>query len=210
VLYLATSSGPAVGDAIAAGQLGQMLTHTAQNRLVPGARFAVDAGTVRIAGHVPVSDPGWRPDRWAAYIERHAGAPGCLFAVVPDVVCDAAGTDARWRQYAPAVLELGYRPAYVLQNGCRAIPGDAGAVFVGGDTAFKLGHDARRLVDLAHTRGLWVHWGRVNTLRRLRLAALAGAHSVDGTTLAYGPHRNLPQLLGWLSPAQPALFGGIA
>lgn len=40
--------------------------------------------------------------------------------------------------------------------------------------------------------------GRVNSLRRLRLAQAMGCDSADGTYLAYGPDRNLPRLLGWL------------
>jgi hypothetical protein len=40
--------------------------------------------------------------------------------------------------------------------------------------------------------------GRVNSLRRLRYAHSIGCHSVDGTHLAYGPDRKLPELLGWL------------
>jgi hypothetical protein len=36
-------------------------------------------------------------------------------------------------------------------------------------------------------------------LKRLRPAASIGCDSVDGTLLAYGPDRNLPELLGWLA-----------
>jgi hypothetical protein len=36
-------------------------------------------------------------------------------------------------------------------------------------------------------------------LKRLRYAATIGCDSVDGTYLAYGPSRNLPNLLGWLA-----------
>jgi hypothetical protein len=41
--------------------------------------------------------------------------------------------------------------------------------------------------------------GRVNSRRRLRIAAQMGCHSADGTFLAFGPDRNLPHLLGWLA-----------
>jgi hypothetical protein len=36
-------------------------------------------------------------------------------------------------------------------------------------------------------------------LRRLRYATSIGCHSADGTFLAFGPDRNLPRLLGWLT-----------
>lgn len=209
MLYLATASTDRVRDAMQEGLLGQMIQPNAGNRLLDGVEWAVDNGVVRLVDGFPASDPDWRPERWLALLERHRGAPGCVFAAVPDVVCDAAGTDQRWAEWAPTVQALGYRPAYVLQNGCDTIPADAGAVFIGGDTRWKLGPAASRLVRLAKARGLWAHMGRVNSLRRLRLAADMGCDSVDGTFLAFGPDRNLPKLLAWLHPAQPGVFGGV-
>lgn len=129
-----------------------------------------------------------------------AGTPGCLFAVVPDVVGDSEATDARWSEWAPLVKSLGYRPAYVTQNGCTAIPEDAGAVFTGGDDAWKLGAQAQALVADARSRGLWCHMGRVNSLKRLRFAAFHGYHSVDGTFLGrtcQGGERIRELIPGW-------------
>ena len=45
---------------------------------------------------------------------------------------------------------------------------------------------------------------RVNSLKRLRYAASIGCHSADGTCLAFGPDRNLPRLLGWLTQVNAA------
>lgn len=181
-----------------AGHLGQMATPFAGNRLEPGVRWALDNGCF---------SNRWTERQWRRTLERHAGTPDCLFAVVPDVVADAEGTDELWARWAPVVRGHGYRPAYVLQNGCRRIPSDAAAVFTGGDTAWKLGASARHLMRAAKARGLWTHMGRVNSLRRLRLAALDGYDSVDGTFLAYGPDVNLPRLLSFLRQAnQPSLF----
>jgi hypothetical protein len=70
---------------------------------------------------------------------------------------------------------------------------------IGGTTSWKLGPAAAALAAQARRRGLWVHMGRVNSLRRLRYAAAIGCQSVDGTFLAFGPDRNLPELLGWLA-----------
>jgi len=45
----------------------------------------------------------------------------------------------------------------------------------------------------------------------LARAASIGCDSVDGTFLAFGPDKNLPQLLRWLRLAdEPTLFGGAA
>lgn len=207
VLYLGTASGPKVRAAMASGELAQMVTYKAGNKLTPGAGFAIDNGVVKIVDGRPVTDPNWSSEKWLACLTRYQGTPGCLFAVVPDDVCNAAGTDALWLRWAPTVRAMGYRPAYVLQNGCTAIPDDAEVVFTGGDDDWKLGPEVRALIAEAKRRGLWCHMGRVNTRERLRYAAMQGYDSVDGTGLAFGPDRNLPQLLGWLNPDRPNLWG---
>lgn len=204
MLYYATASGPKVRSAMRDGLLGQMMNPNVGNRREPGVRIAVDAGTVKIVDKRPVNDPAWNAEKWERYLARMDGAD---FAVVPDWVCDAEKTDARWVEYLPVVLRLGHRPAYVLQNGCTGIPPEAEVVFVGGDDEFKDGPDAAALIAEAKARGLWVHMGRVNTLTRIRRAALRGCDSVDGTTLAWGPDRNLPQLLRWIHPYQPSFWG---
>jgi hypothetical protein len=178
-----------------------MVTPDSGNRVVPGGRWALDNGCF---------SQRWTPDRWRAELGRHQETPGCLFAVVPDVVADAAATDALWLAWAATVAGLGYRPAYVGQNGCTGIPADAGAFFLGGDTEWKLGPEARILAGEAKRRGLWLHCGRVNSLRRLRYAADLGCDSVDGTFLAFAPDHNIARLLPWIRPEQPSLFGGVA
>lgn len=113
MIYLATASGPKVRDAMTAGLIGQMVTPDAGNRLTPGAVWALDNGCFNAR---------WTPGKWLDTLDRYQGTPGCLFAVVPDVVADAATTDERWHQWAPEVTRRGYRPAYVAQNGCQHIP----------------------------------------------------------------------------------------
>jgi hypothetical protein len=178
-----------------------MVTPDAGNRIVPGVTWALDNGCFNAR---------WTPQRWTAALGRYAGTPGCLFAVVPDVVADADATDRMWDQWTPTVTAAGYRPAYVAQNGCTRIPDSADAVFIGGDTAWKLGPEARRIAAATKRSGRWLHAGRINSLRRLRYMADLGCDSADGTYLAYGPDTNLPKLLAWLHPAQPSMFGGVA
>jgi hypothetical protein len=87
MLYLATASGPAARAAIAAGRLGQMVTPDTGNRIVEGARWVLDNGCFGAR---------WTPQRWSAVLDRHMATPGCLFAVVPDVVANAAATEDLW------------------------------------------------------------------------------------------------------------------
>lgn len=194
MLYLATPSTRQVRDAMTAGLLGQMVTPNSGNVLEPDVLWALDNGCY---------GDQWREDRWKATLERYADAPGCLFAVVPDVVCDAAATADRWDRYADTVTGYGYRPAFVTQNGCTETPADADVVFTGGDDTWKLSDEAQALAAAAE----WSHMGRVNTLRRLRFAFFHGYDSVDGTFVAFGPDANLPRLLRYLTAAhEPTLW----
>jgi hypothetical protein len=192
------------------GLIGQMITYKAGNRRVGRCDYALDNGIVKLVDGKPVTDPDWSEIKWLALLDLYQHEPGCLFTVVPDAVADADRTDQLWAHYAGAVISRGYRATYVLQDGCQRIPLSADAVFIGGTTGWKLSSDARRLVSEAHRRHLWVHAGRVNSLRRLRYMADLGCHSVDGTFLAFGPDINLARLLAWVDPAQPSLFGGVA
>lgn len=142
-------------------------------------------------------------------------AAAVRFVTVPDVVCDAAGTFELWRQWAPRVAELELTPALVLQNGmvpdwrgvrfgAEVIAWDEiGAIFVGGDDAYKLGTDVALIIAAARERGLWIHMGRVNTVRRLRHAAALGCDSVDGSGWARFRDAMLPRYSRWISAGRP-------
>lgn len=204
MLYFATPSTLRVREAMTSGLLGAIVT-PAQGNLVP-------AGVVKAADNGCFGG-GYPGDE--AYLDWLAGQDRIgefAFAVAPDVVCDAAATLVRSAPMLAPVRALGYPVALAAQNGLEdlTVPWEEfDVLFLGGDTAWKLGPAARRLATEAKTRGKRVHMGRVNSLRRLRYAAAIGADSVDGTYLTFGPDRNLPRLLGWLRDVnrQGALFG---
>lgn len=203
MLYLANPCTAAIRARMAAGDLGVFDTPHQGNVLPAGVPWAADNGCF---------SERWELAHWTAWLEGHrADVPRCLFAVVPDVVSDRDATRARWDAHHRTVLELGYPAAYALQNGetPAGVPwADLSAVFVGGDTAWKLGPDARRIVATARDRGVWVHVGRVNSLRRLRYAVGIGADSADGTFLTRAPDTNLERLIRYLRHAHhPALWG---
>lgn len=54
-------------------------------------------------------------------------------------------------------------------------------IFVGGSTQYKL-QEMRHWGAVAASMERWCHIGRVNTVRRIRLCAEAGASSFDGTS----------------------------
>ncbi len=140
---------------------------------------------------------------WQRQLIRVRPGPDFLFAVVPDVVGDHAGTVQSWQQHAGTVLDAGLPAAFVLQNGCTDIgqvPAGASAIFIGGDDTYKLGPDAARVTWQARNAGLWTHMGRCNSAVRFRRALAMGCDSVDGTFLRFGNHaRQLDRVLAWFA-----------
>lgn len=140
----------------------------------------------------------WDETKWFTWLRSKSSPGSALFATVPDVVGSHAGTLERWWQWHDAVADLGYKPAFVLQDGVvlEEIPwAQMGALFIGGTTEFKLSDTAREVTQMAKERDKWVHMGRVNSQKRIRLAYEWGCDSVDGTFLAFAPDYNTPRLI---------------
>lgn len=208
MLYLANPcGGAAVREAMTAGHLGWLASPGQRNTLNPATRWAADNGC--FSSHY-VGDA-----RWFDWLGRyHPEARSlCLFATAPDVVGDAVATLQRSAPWLPRIRGLGYPAALVAQDGLEdrldAVPwADLDALFIGGTTDWKLGPGAAEAAREAKARGLWLHMGRVNSRKRLRIAHALGCDSADGTYLTFGPDRNLPRLLTWLAevhapPAPP-------
>lgn len=189
MIYLGTSQRWAEFEADAGdpGWLGVMNTPANGYDVRPDIPRAADNGCF---------SERWTADGWWRWLEREPTV--ALFAVVPDVVGDHAGTLDRWAEYAAPVAGLGHTPAFVLQDGLSSladVPWDeAGAIFVGGSTEFKLGPIAAAACREGKRRGLWVHCGRVNSGRRCMYAASLGCDSVDGTFLSFAPDENIHRL----------------
>ena len=135
-------------------------------------------------------------DAFIRMLEKIRGAEGCRFVAVPDVVFDAGSTLHQFASWQPVVAEFGFPSALVTQDGMTA--GDVpwrqvDAIFVGGSDAHKEGVEARSIVTEAQRRALWTHMGRVNTVRRLRLALKWGMDSVDGSSYAMFSDTKLPR-----------------
>lgn len=129
----------------------------------------------------------------------------CRMVVVPDVVGDCAATLTLYAEHAPRIRALGWPVAYVAQDGAEHHPlPDCDALFVGGTTAWKMGTGARRIIRHAKRSGLYVHIGRVNSLRRFIHFQMLGADSCDGTCMAFAPDKQGRNIARWTS--QPALF----
>lgn len=138
------------------------------------------------------------------YSEMLAALPadGCRFVTVPDVVGDHLATLRLWEAWAPTVKALGLPAAFVLQDGCdrfSQVPSDVDAVFVGGTTAYKLSIPTLRLIQSAKDRALWVHMGRVSTVRRIVYAQSAGCDSFDSSKFSRWSDLEIPWALSLLA-----------
>lgn len=138
--------------------------------------YALDNGAWPAFKNARAWEPGpWRQlMRWSA---MSGIAP--LWALVPDVVGDRAGTLSRWEEFRDEVIGMGFRCAFAVQDGMgfADVPDADCVLFLGGTTAWK---EAAIPVWCAAFPGR-VHVGRVNTWGRLIACYRAGAVSVDGT-----------------------------
>jgi hypothetical protein len=136
---------------------------------------------------------------WAASMRRWRET--CLFLVAPDVVGDAQATLQLSRPYLPTIRQLGFRSAFVTQDGCcdELVPwDDFDCLFVGGTNGWKLSEASYALVDKARGLGKRTHMGRVNSLRRLRACAVSGFDTADGTYARFAPDRHVADIFDWL------------
>lgn len=179
------------------GQRGLGAIHTPKqgNRLQPRTTWCADNGCFG-KGY-----PG--DDRWLSWLASYDAEEKsrCMFATAPDIVGGGLDSLARSLPHLSAIRALGYPAALVGQDGMRPedLPwAEFDALFIGGSTEWKLGAESAELVRAAKGRGMWVHMGRVNSLKRMRYAASLGVDSSDGTFIAFGPDVNLPKVLGWL------------
>jgi Helix-turn-helix domain of transposase family ISL3 len=145
---------------------------------------------------------GFDPAAFAALLGRIAGQPGCRFVACPDVVGDARATLEQFQVWQPLLRLMDLPVALVGQDGLEnlEVPWDRiQALFLGGSTAWKLSAAAAGLAREARRRGLWVHLGRCNSLRRLRHAYAIGCDSVDGSAFSRWPDHHIPRTVGWLA-----------
>lgn len=215
-LYL---TGVSNADVVAAAQTQRQLGVLAQpgnalHRTGPSfSAWGIDNGGFGMA----LRGQAWTPqlvDTYLAYlakVQREVDTSSTLFATAPDVLHVVDGqligdATATWEQSLPTfdrIRAAGFKAALVAQDGLETFDHptfdwDAfDVLFLGGSTEWKTGAGAAHVTQLAKARGKWVHMGRVNSYKRLRIAQLMGCDSADGTFIGFGPRVNLPRVLGW-------------
>lgn len=134
------------------------------------------------------------PDMGLDWLAELVPSESCLLIVSPDAYPDAVESQRRGLEFAPLIRELGFPVAVVAQDGAERLrwPWDEfDCLFIGGErrtpgrSEWKESDAAAQLVTRARNAGKWVHMGRVNTPRRLRLAWRMGCQSADGTLVKH-------------------------
>jgi hypothetical protein len=221
VIYL---SG-AVKQEYADAGLGFMKTPWMGNRLPDGATWAADNGCFRRPeaysddwylswldkqpreGCLFATAPDVVGDAWASFDRsypvfqeiRRLGFPAALVAQDGFDLID----DDRWSWDLFDALFLG--GSYQPRSGdeWKVNPaydwGGYGYEYEARPAAADWSTGARHAVMLAKTEGKWVHMGRVNSGKRVRLAHEWGCDSSDGTYLSRAGLAGLANVLSWLA-----------
>jgi len=196
VLYYGNPSTPEIRAAMSAGTIGCVLTPGQGNLLPDGAPWCADNGC--FGGGFRGYAEWWK---WLA--SHRLDAATCAFAVAPDVPFDYGLTRLRSAEWLSRIRGLGFPAAFCLQDGVTMdaeLPWDQfDVLFIAGSMPFKSSVAAADFTRQAAERGKPVHWGRCNSLKRIKQAHGMGCASADGGYLRHGPDINLGRLLGWLA-----------
>jgi hypothetical protein len=177
--------------------LGHLILPRAQNRveriLETGLPIACDNGCFK----------RWEP---AAFVRMLADFGAVAdWVAMPDWVGNAHATLTLWEGYARVYCdaEASVSWALVAQNGMDDCDwghflSQADALFIGGDDRYKESRAVADLAAVAKGRGKLVHMGRVNTLRRFKIAYRMGCDSIDGGSYSRWPDEHIPTALRWL------------
>jgi hypothetical protein len=159
--------------------------------------FVSAAGVLRTEGFstYALDNGAWTAHRQGRLFDERAflGAvellgEGAQFVVVPDIVCGGLASLRLSEAWLPRLDGVGRRRLLAVQNGMapadvRGLLSSQVGIFVGGDSAWKE-TTLPAWGDLAREIGCYLHVGRVNTVRRIRLCQLADAQSFDGTSVS--------------------------
>lgn len=183
--------------------------------------------TPNITSRVPIEEmPSWAADtglysakgarefELSRYIEwlqqRRRFISSNLFATAPDSFGSWSKTIEMALPVLPVIRSIGYQAALVAQPGItlETIPWQSfDCLFIGGPDEHQHGPIVRGAIREARRRGKTVHGGRVNGYKRLSYFYKIGAHSVDGTFVAFAPKTNIERLRKWYRLLAPRSYG---
>jgi len=145
-----------------------------------GMRWALDNG----AWFAHQRKEQWDEAAFCRMLDRNA--EGADWVIAPDIVAGGKASLDLSISWIPRLAVYGLPVLVAVQDGMieddiDQIVGHDVGIFVGGSTEWKL-QTMRAWGALAKRRDCWMHVGRVNTARRIRMCQDAGAHSFDGSS----------------------------
>lgn len=167
-------------DALRAAGWGLMVSATGPHRTEGFQRYALDNGAW--TAHQQGSE--WEPEPFLSLVATLGAAAD--FVIAPDIVAGGLASLRRSEEWLPRLEGVGRRRLVPVQDGMdaadvRSLLGSRVGVFVGGSTEWKLA-TMGAWGRLAREAGAYLHVGRVNTRRRIRMCLRSGADSFDGTS----------------------------
>ena len=156
-----------------------------------GFKYGVDNGAFTAYNKGNITPEGFDADKFMGVIEwTRTQEIKPDWVVVPDIVASRESLEFS-TYWFPTVKEYTNHPLLAVQDGME--PQDAepfidqgAGIFLGGSTEYKLKTMAQ-WGKFCKARRCYYHVGRVNTNRRIRLCQLAGADSIDGTSVTKFP-----------------------
>jgi hypothetical protein len=145
-----------------------------------GMRWALDNG----AWFAHQRNAPWDETAFCKMLDNNA--EGADFVIAPDIVAGGTASLDLSVSWLPRLAPYGLPVLIAVQDGMtvndiQSIVGLNIGIFVGGSTEWKLS-TMRTWGALARLRECWLHIGRVNTAKRIRLCIEADAHSFDGSS----------------------------
>ena len=116
---------------------------------------------------------------------------GADFVVVPDIVEGGLESLAYSKSWLPKLIGYDVLLLIAVQDGMSTedvspLLGKNIGLFLGGSTEWKL-NSMPAWGRVAKEKGCYFHVGRVNSIKRINMCAMAGAHSFDGTSVTQFP-----------------------
>ena len=213
--YYSGHDSPEVAEAAARrGDIGLVITPgTAYllERAAPYQRIVIDNGAFQARG--------FNAGAFERLLDRVQANPVARskvqFVVAPDVVCNALATLRQFGEWADRIRARGFAVALAGQDGLEQIQQrvpwrEFDVFFVGGSTQWKLGASGSPLWDRMLARASEtgrIHFGRVNSSKRMDFSDWMGATSADGTFTMYSPAVNVKRLERFLDNVNTVTWG---
>lgn len=133
-------------------------------------------------------------DAFERFLDKAATFPVTPdWLVLPDVVADGPRSLQLSKRYLNRGMAAAPLCLLAVQNGITPadvapLVGSRLGIFLGGDTKWKL-WQMRLWGQFCAEKGIYYHVARVNSIKRIALAASCGAHSIDGSSASrYAAH----------------------